>query len=309
MTNDTVLPSDDLLDGPLPVRSERSRLEDFIESSVSTFWEIDENLCFTFYSDRDSSDGSAGPSAFVLGRSLRELTGTAAQGEPWLSHFADLDAQRPFRNFRYSIDLPDGTRHLSSSGRPYYAPTGDFLGYRGVTHDITELEDARRENVWHANHDALTGLSNRRHWNSMLQDKLSADAKAGAVLLLDLDRFKAVNDTMGHAVGDALLRHVAKALRKATREGDTVARIGGDEFAILLLGPIDRALATVIADRILDELAATIVIEGHDVRASTSIGITLCGDRDFDPDTIITTTDKALYAAKHAGRATYAFAA
>ncbi|MGB6300765.1 MAG: sensor domain-containing diguanylate cyclase, partial [Rivularia sp. (in: cyanobacteria)] len=261
------------------------------------------------YSDRDSSDGSAGPSAFVLGRGLRELTGDAANSEPWLSHLADLEAQRPFRNFRYSVDLPTGTRHLSSSGRPFFDKGGQFLGYRGVTHDITELEEARRENVWHANHDALTGLSNRRRWNVVLLENLGEDAKTGAVLLLDLDRFKTINDTMGHAVGDALLCKVAQTLLAVTREGDTVARLGGDEFAIFLAGSIDRSLAATIAARILRELDAEIVIDDQSVRASTSIGITLCEEGDFDPDSLVTTADKALYAAKDAGRATYAFAA
>ncbi len=143
------------------IPTERSRLEDFIESSVNTFWEIDADLRFTFYSDRDSGDGSAGPSAFVLGRTVLELLGDEVTREPWASHVADLAARRPFRNFCYSMDLSEGVRHLSSSGRPFFDASGAFLGYRGVTHDITELEEARRANAWNANHDALTGLSNR----------------------------------------------------------------------------------------------------------------------------------------------------
>ncbi len=289
------------------LRTERSRLQDFIDSSVNTFWEIDADLRFTFYSDRDSGDGGAGPSAFVLGRTVLELLGDEATREPWASHIADLMARRPFRNFCYTTDLSEGVRHLSSSGRPFFDASGAFLGYRGVTHDITELEEARRANAWNANHDALTGLSNRRHWNASLEAMFAERSPRGALLLLDLDRFKVVNDTLGHAVGDGLLRHVADVLRGAVREGDVVARLGGDEFAILLRGRVTRSQAASVAKRVLADLERAVPIEGLTVRASTSIGIIMRDAYKGGPAGFVSLADRALYAAKEAGRETYTF--
>lgn len=296
--------------GVASAKVRRSRLEDFIDSSVSTFWEIDACYRFTFYSDRDSGDGSAGPSAFVLGRTLRELLGEKALEEPWATHLADLAAERPFRDYHYPVETDRGTRHLSSSGRPFYDEKGTFLGYRGVTHDVTELEEARRAAAHHAAHDPLTNLNNRRVWNERLEEALAADEPSGALLLLDMDEFKAINDTLGHAAGDEVLCAVADAIRSVIRSGDVAARLGGDEFAVLLTGSVSPDVAGRIASRIactVAESGLSSVDDPCSLDASTSIGIAMIGAGDNEAGDVLRRADRALYEAKASGRGVHAF--
>jgi diguanylate cyclase (GGDEF)-like protein/PAS domain S-box-containing protein len=161
-----------------------------------------------------------------------------------------------------------------------------------------------------AHHDSLTELPNR----SLFLDRLGLamaqarrDGRPMAILQLDLDHFKDVNDTLGHHAGDALLRACARRLQSIVHDTDTVARIGGDEFAIILTGlerPID---AGHVAQRIIARLLEPIACQGHEVHAGTSIGITIFPDDDIDPDQLLRNADIALYRAKANGRNTYSF--
>lgn len=167
------------------------------------------------------------------------------------------------------------------------------------------------ERVWHiAHHDALTGLPNR----SLLHDRL-AQALVGAerngsrvaVLFLDLDRFKSVNDSLGHDVGDALLRSVAERLSAVVRDVDTVCRLGGDEFVIVLgavAGPDD---AVMVSERIVEALARPVELMGHALRASTSIGISLYPEDGRDAHSLMKNADTAMYTAKSRGRNNFQF--
>lgn len=152
--------------------------------------------------------------------------------------------------------------------------------------------------------DPLTGLANRRAVEVALADAC-AGAGAFALLHLDLDHFKAVNDRLGHAAGDHVLRCVAQVLRAETRGGDTVARIGGDEFVVLIpaQGAVDTNAIRRIADRIIAGVAQPIRYEGQPCTVAASIGIALSSPRGFpDPDKLLRQADDALYAAKRAGR-------
>ncbi|MDQ5903785.1 MAG: hypothetical protein QG592_1317 [Pseudomonadota bacterium] len=167
------------------------------------------------------------------------------------------------------------------------------------------------ERVWHiAHHDALTGLPNR----SLLHDRLAQalvgaerSASRVAVLFLDLDRFKSVNDSLGHDVGDALLRSVAERLSAVVRDIDTVCRLGGDEFVIVLgavAGPDD---AVMVSERIVETLARPVELMGHAVRASTSIGISLYPEDGRDAHALMKNADTAMYTAKSRGRNNFQF--
>jgi diguanylate cyclase (GGDEF)-like protein len=152
--------------------------------------------------------------------------------------------------------------------------------------------------------DALTGLSNRRHFNDMLRDVVQ---QAGpdtqhAVLMIDLDRFKTINETLGHPVGDALLCLVAQRIRRQTREEDLVARLGGDEFVILLP---DGQTASGLASRVVDVLSRPFLVEGHIANIGASIGIVRCRDHGGSADDLMRHADLALYDAKSAGRGTW----
>ncbi|TIU88916.1 MAG: GGDEF domain-containing protein, partial [Mesorhizobium sp.] len=158
--------------------------------------------------------------------------------------------------------------------------------------------------------DGLTGMQNRRYFDDALREYLHEfrriDRPVG-LMILDLDHFKMVNDTLGHPVGDALLKEVAARLKQVAREGDTVARLGGDEFVIIQTAVDQPVEATALAQRVIDGLSAPYVVDGHGVMISASIGISIAPDDGIDADQLLKTGDMALYRAKAEGRGTYRF--
>ena len=175
--------------------------------------------------------------------------------------------------------------------------------------DVTKRRQSEARINHMAHHDAMTGLANR----ALLQVEINhalARVRYGdryALLCIDLDRFKEVNDSLGHALGDELLRVVSAKLRHAVREGDTVARLGGDEFAIVQCGIDGPDDASALADRVVETISQPIEIGGHVLRVSASIGIALAPDHASDAETILRAADVALYQAKAAGRDGYCF--
>ena len=183
-------------------------------------------------------------------------------------------------------------------------------GGRVVTYeDITErhLAEARLSHM--ARHDALTGLPNRVLFREQLESSVSEVGEGSllAVLCLDLDRFKTVNDTLGHPVGDALLREAAVRLREAIPPGDTVVRLGGDEFAVIHHADPPGPDTPVLAERLIEVLAVPFQIGEHRIAIGVSIGIAECGGGLESPDSLLKNADLALYQAKAAGRGTFRF--
>lgn len=170
--------------------------------------------------------------------------------------------------------------------------------------DITERRRGEQQVVYLARHDLLTGLPNRAQLCEALDSRLPCTGRGEelAVLCLDLDRFKAVNDTLGHAAGDALLRQVAERLRHHTRDTDTVARLGGDEFAVLQVGTAQPAGATVLARRLIAALAEPFDLDGQQVHIGTSVGVAVAPFDGDTPEQLLKCADLALYRAKAAGR-------
>jgi diguanylate cyclase (GGDEF)-like protein len=172
-----------------------------------------------------------------------------------------------------------------------------------VATDVTASRRANRQLTWLAHNDPLTGLSNRYRFRTRLAAQLAADdAPPLAVLCLDLDHFKGINDTLGHASGDALLRAVGERLRSAVRREDLVARLGGDEFAVLLPGVQDAGHATALAQAVIDALREPCDANGARVAVRTSIGIAFAPADGRDVDALLNHADMALYEAKAAGR-------
>jgi diguanylate cyclase (GGDEF)-like protein/PAS domain S-box-containing protein len=196
----------------------------------------------------------------------------------------------------------------------YSAPLVDSKGrYRGriwYFRDITDRKVAEEQVQFLAFYDALTGLPNRR----LLQDRLN-QALASArrqknklgLLFLDLDRFKDINDSLGHSVGDLLLQEVAERLKAWGREQDTVARLGGDEFLIALTNVKDTPDAAVAAERLMEAMTAEFVIQGHSLNVSCSIGISIFPEHGADCETLIKNADAAMYSAKAVGRNNFRF--
>jgi diguanylate cyclase (GGDEF)-like protein len=185
-----------------------------------------------------------------------------------------------------------------------YSPTADGR-WVATYEDVTERRQAEAKIIHMARHDALTNLPNR----VLFQDKMEEALKRGdplAVMFLDLDRFKAVNDTLGHSVGDALLCAVTERLQRVVRGADTVARLGGDEFAIVQVSAKPTE-ASELASRIIDTLIEPFDILGHQVVIGTSIGIAMAPADGNEPDQLLRNADMALYRAKAEGRGAYHF--
>ena len=197
-------------------------------------------------------------------------------------------------------------RYLEVKLLPHSGDQGKVLGCYAVTTDITEhkLAEARVQRVAH--HDSLTGLPNRLLFNDRLNQALSLakrNARQFALLYLDLDKFKAVNDTLGHSAGDELLRGVAARIRQCVRESDTVARIGGDEFTLILPDVARRGEAEIVAKKIIAALVMPFNLEGQkrSVEIGTSIGIANYPADAANADALVTAADAAMYSAKQQG--------
>lgn len=171
----------------------------------------------------------------------------------------------------------------------------------GVAHEVTELRQAERELEHRASHDPLTGLPNRHQLQHELQYAIAHAAQSGdglAVLYLDLDGFKEVNDRGGHDTGDRLLREVAQRLQQGLRQGDLVARVGGDEFVVLLPGCRNTEAARAIADSLRTRLTPPCALPDGLFRLDASVGIACFPADGSDPDTLLACADRAMYAAK-----------
>ena len=184
---------------------------------------------------------------------------------------------------------------------------------KGKPHTVVAVRDQRErlrsEAEMHrlAHHDTLTGLANRRRFNEALAERFAArhGEDAFALLVLDLDRFKPVNDTFGHGMGDALLCRVAHRLERATRDDDLVVRLGGDEFAILKGGGTELAEIQALAERVIDLLGRPFLIDGHVLNIGASVGIALAPGDGTTPEQLMGSADLALYGAKEDGRGRY----
>jgi diguanylate cyclase (GGDEF)-like protein/PAS domain S-box-containing protein len=182
-------------------------------------------------------------------------------------------------------------------------------GWVETFEDITERRQAEDKIAYMARHDNLTGLPNRMEFRERLEVALGEITRSGAlaVLCLDLDRFKAVNDTLGHQGGDQLLKIAAQRLSGALRDGDVIARIGGDEFAILQMIKDQPGAATALSQRLVDVMRAPISIGDHQMQVGVSIGISLAPTDGVESDRLLKNADMALYRAKADGRETYRF--
>lgn len=281
--------------------------------SSDWYWETDCEGRFTFVSDGIQARLGLRP-ADLLGASLEAFALDAA--EPgYITCLTNVRARLPFRDAVYSVGLdgyPGVVRYIRISGEPVFE-AGAFVGYRGATRDVThEVRNAKA--LQHlATHDHLTGLANRAVLEQRLLQR-TEDRRGGAscsVLFIDLDRFKVINDNLGHKAGDMLLEEIAARLKRCVRPEDTVARLGGDEFVILADCVHGAESATSIAEKLLHALNVphTLITEtgSHTISPSASIGISLFPEDGDSPERLLQHADCALYCAKREGRECYRF--
>jgi diguanylate cyclase (GGDEF)-like protein/PAS domain S-box-containing protein len=223
-------------------------------------------------------------------------------------HDAGRRGSEPTR-FRHRLRHRNGGfRWFETAITPILAPDGTVRQLQSSSRDITEQRETEQSLIKQAFHDELTGLPNKALLIDRMSHALAVSERSNqpiGVLFIDLDGFKTINDTLGHQVGDTALSKVAERLTAIVRPGDTLARIGGDEFVMLCAGTDGARGATAVARRILDAFAQPFVLEGREISISASIGIaTSMGSE--DPSRIIDNADTAMYEAKHEGRGRFA---
>jgi len=205
----------------------------------------------------------------------------------------------------------DGTESaINNSCSPIRGPTGQVIGAVLVFHDVSAVQAMAARMSYVTQHDALTDLPNRFLFNDRLAQAIGLAVRhemRAAVLFLDLDRFKHVNDTLGHVIGDKLLKEIAVRLKKGLRETDTISRQGGDEFIILLQEITDTFSAARTAGQVLSSLAEPFHVDGHELHITASIGISICPEDGRDSETIVKHAEAAMYQAKAQGRNNYQF--
>ncbi len=209
-----------------------------------------------------------------------------------------------------SLDSEQRKRYIEIVKTPTYAPDGSINGIQGIFWDITARKSAEEQIEYLAHHDPLTDLPNRvllRDRFLQAQGQAARSANRVAILFLDLDHFKLVNDTLGHPIGDRLLQAVAERLRHGVRETDTISRQGGDEFVIVLPELADPESAGSIAGKLMEQMHEPVRVNGHRLNVTFSLGIALYPDDGEDFDTLMKKADTAMYSAKEAGRNTLRF--
>jgi len=231
-----------------------------------------------------------------------------------------LDVQEAYRrawaeNSRFDIEYritrsDDGHLDLQEVGEPFHDSDGLVLGLITAIQDVTARRHAEETIRHQANYDALTGLPNRPLFYDRLRQALRRALRLRnrmALLFIDLNRFKWVNDTLGHQTGDVLLREAAQRMAGCLRDSETIARIGGDEFTVILSDIGDREDAERVARRLLDCLSEPFRIAGQTLHISASIGVTVAPDQGTDPELLVKNADVAMYHAKRMGTANWTF--
>jgi diguanylate cyclase (GGDEF)-like protein/PAS domain S-box-containing protein len=281
------------------------RFRRLLALSSDWYWEQDAEFRFTNITGGFFDKGQQDPQHF-MGKTRWEMHPEQWDSRWGRDHIALLESHLPFANLEYALPGVDGQTHwFSTSGEPVFDHEGAFRGYRGTGTEITQrkLSEQRIHHIAH--HDVLTGLPNR----VLLQDRLTQAAafanRSGNplwVMLIDLDRFKFVNDSLGHKAGDLLLKTVAQRLQDSVRESDTVARLSGDEFVAILTEYPDEALSREVTQRIMRAVAQPVMLEGKEFFVTCSIGVAVY-DADGTPaQRLIEHADIAMYRAKKMGR-------
>lgn len=274
-------------------------LHEYEASSSDWLWEVDEGNCLRNVCERFGQ-------AAQIERNLlegRELVGLFDSGPAREKLAALLLERAPFRDLIIAITIASETRWWTISGNP--SVDGSM---RGVLCDVTDRREAEQRLARMARYDTLSGLANRDLFNETLDTALAGQLKNQriALLFIDVDHFKSVNDTLGHHIGDELIRAASKRISAVVREHDLAARLGGDEFAVLLTRVRDLEAVHGCAQRIVDSMAEPFNLMGRTVRVSASVGIAFGHTRCSSGDEFMRQADLALYAAKRAGRSTFA---
>jgi len=286
------------------LRESEERYRTILENIEDGYYELDINRRLTFFNESCRK---------IFGYSREEFLGmgqTAIASDETANSMLErfrtvMETGNPDRATGWEIRRKDGTsRHIEASVSLIRDGTGKPSGFRGIIRDVTDRKLAEEMIMRLAYHDSLTGLPNRVLFHdrlTMAMARYRRNNKPFAVMLLDLDKFKEINDALGHSVGDMLLQNVAQRLTGLLRKSDTVARMGGDEFLVLLTDLTRPDTASAIAKKILNLFQKPFDVDEHRLRVTTSIGIAIYPSDGGDADTLLKNSDIAMYMAKKSG--------
>jgi diguanylate cyclase (GGDEF)-like protein/PAS domain S-box-containing protein len=292
------------------LRASEERFRGLTGLSSDMYWEQDEQFRFTSMSGTGSQRVNVKTSP-AIGKKRWEQNYVNMTADAWAEHIALLEAHKPFRDMELCrLDETDKKIWISISGEPVFDSAGTFRGYRGVGKDISERKQDEERIHFLANHDALTSLPNRAMFNDVLNLAIQNARRYSrnfAVLFIDLDRFKNINDTLGHEAGDRLLQEMGARLTQTVRASDVVARLGGDEFVVLVQEVSEPKQVEAVARKVLFTLVKPMVVQGQECRVTASIGICMFPAEAQDEHALMKNADIAMYRAKEDGKNTYKF--
>jgi diguanylate cyclase (GGDEF)-like protein/PAS domain S-box-containing protein len=292
------------------LRASEERFRSLTQLSTDMYWEQDDQFRFTSMSGTGSKrvNVKTFPAA---GKKRWEQNYINMTADQWAGHIALLEAHQEFRDMELCrLDESGKKIWISISGAPVFDSSGAFRGYRGVGKDITERKHDEEHIHFLANHDALTSLPNRAMFGDVLGLAIQNARRYNrgfAVLFIDLDRFKNINDTLGHDAGDKLLQEMGKRIALIMRTSDVVARLGGDEFVVLVQEVTEAKQVASVARKVLSALVHPVTIQGQECRVTASIGICMYPTEAQDELALMKNADIAMYHAKEDGKNTYKF--
>jgi len=286
------------------LRASEERFRRLTALSSDWYWEQGRDLRFTMLSPGLEAKAGIAP-ARLIGKTVFDIA-IAMPYTEWQAYLETTAAHLPFASLECEAADDNGApRWLSLAGEPLLDAGGKLLGYYGTGRDITERKRAQERVHFQAHHDALTGLPNRRLLIDRLQQAITQADRGGHqlwVVFVDLDRFKRINDSLGHKAGDAVLQNVAQRMQTLLRPNDTIARLGGDEFVLVLADQPAGSLSLRLVQQTMEAVRAPYASGGNAVRMSCSAGIASYPDDGDDAEQLVDRADIAMYRAKEAGR-------
>jgi diguanylate cyclase (GGDEF)-like protein len=294
-------------------QSEKARrfVAEFEQSGQGWFWETNSEGQLLYVSDQLADELKKNP-AELIGCHFTDLLSVEETDTPEALERTlgfHLSARFPFSEVTVRANTEEEV-WWTISGSPNFDEFGKFLGFRGIGTDLTEKKKSAAEISRLARYDSLTGLPNRAQMRQTLEEGLRNAVrrrKGCSLFLIDLDRFKNVNDTLGHPVGDLLLRQVAQRLTSVVGEQGQVGRLGGDEFKAVFPGMDEPTALAELAKRLISQVSMPYMIEGHNISIGASVGIAIAPPTGSNSDSLVRDADLALYAAKADGRGTWRF--
>jgi len=291
------------------LRESEARFRAMTNLSSDWYWEVDTEFRFVRLESRRANEDHR-PNQ-LLGRHMWESKLEVQEHGGWKVFCEKLQQHIMFRDVVMERVSPNSHPYvLSVSGEPMFDNNGEFLGFRGVAREITEQKVAEQHIQYMARHDELTGLPNRITFKNLLNLAITTASRYKrnfAVVFIDLDRFKFINDTLGHGAGDLMLNEITTRLQATLRSSDVIARLGGDEFVAILQEVSDNDQATTVGRKLLSAINKPMMLLNQECSITASMGIAMFPQNGSDEQTLMKNADSAMYAAKGEGKNNFQF--